>query len=60
VFGPKLAEDFSLVEQHCRKTHKNQCRAAIAAPIVGENGIGMRFAWRSFQSATRRSASAMI
>jgi hypothetical protein len=24
----------------------------LAAPIVGENSIGLRFAWRSFQSVT--------
>ena len=29
----------------------------IAAPIVGENSIGIRLAWRSFQAAIRRSAS---
>ena len=29
----------------------------MAAPIVGENSIGMRLAWRSFQAAIRRSAS---
>jgi hypothetical protein len=25
--------------------------AAIAAPIVGENNIGIRISWRSFQAA---------
>jgi hypothetical protein len=29
----------------------------IAAPIVGENSIGMRFAWRSFHAPIKRSAS---
>jgi hypothetical protein len=29
----------------------------MAAPIVGENSIGIRFSWRSFQAATIRSAS---
>src|SRR6516162_2107011 len=29
----------------------------MAAPIVGENSIGIRFAWRSFQAAISRSAS---
>jgi hypothetical protein len=29
----------------------------IAAPIVGENSIGIRLAWRSFQAAIRHSAS---
>jgi len=32
-------------------------QAVIAAPIVGENIIGMRLAWRSFHAAIRRSAS---
>ena len=27
----------------------------MAAPIVGEKIIGIRFAWRSFQAAIRRS-----
>ena len=27
------------------------------APIVGENSIGIRLAWRSFQAVIRRSAS---
>jgi hypothetical protein len=31
-------------------------RAAVAAPIVGENGIGIRLIWRWFQAAIRRSA----
>ena len=35
-------------------------RAEIAAPIVGENSIGMRLAWRSFQAAIRCSASSSI
>jgi hypothetical protein len=29
----------------------------MAAPIVGENSIGIRFPWRSFQAPIRRSAS---
>jgi hypothetical protein len=29
----------------------------MAAPIVGENSIGIRRAWRSFQAPIRRSAS---
>jgi len=29
----------------------------MAAPIVGENDIGIRQAWRSFQAAMSRSAS---
>jgi hypothetical protein len=34
-----------------QRTHRYQYRAAIAAPIVGENSIGMRFSWRSFRAA---------
>jgi len=40
-----------------QRTHRNQYRAVIAAPIVGANSIGIRLAWRSFQAAIRRSAS---
>jgi hypothetical protein len=29
----------------------------MAAPIVGEKIIGIRFAWRSFQAVISRSAS---
>jgi len=29
--------------------------AVTAAPVVGENSIGMRLAWRSFQAAIKRS-----
>jgi hypothetical protein len=29
----------------------------MAAPMVGENSIGIRLAWRLFQAAIRRSAS---
>jgi len=29
----------------------------MAAPIVGENNIGIRRPWRSFQAAMSRSAS---
>jgi hypothetical protein len=36
---------------HC--THRNQYRAAVAAPIVGENSKGIRWAWRSFQAQIR-------
>ena len=36
-----------------------QCCAAMAAPIVGENSSGARWAWRSFHSVTSRSASAL-
>ena len=38
-------------------THRNQCRALSAQPIVGENSIGMRLACRSFHAETRRPAS---
>jgi len=30
---------------------------SIEAPIVGENSIGMRLAWRSFQAVIRRAES---
>jgi hypothetical protein len=51
-----------LVSSHtiagCRKQNGPPLtEAAMAAPIVGENSIGMRLAWRSFQAAIRRSAS---
>jgi hypothetical protein len=46
-----------VMRQAGQRTHKNQWRAVTAAPIVGENSIGMRFARRSFQSAISRSAS---
>ena len=36
--------------------HQNKLRH-YPAPIVGENSIGMRLAWRSFQAAIKRSAS---
>jgi hypothetical protein len=32
----------------------------MAAPIVGENSIGTRLAWRSFQTAIRCSASSSM
>ena len=32
----------------------------MAAPIVGENSIGIRLAWRSFQAVTSCSASSRI
>jgi hypothetical protein len=38
-----------------QRTQRYQQRAVIAAPIVGENSIGMHFVWRSFQSAISRS-----
>jgi hypothetical protein len=38
-------------------TYRNQCRALSAQPIVGENSMGMRLAWRSFHAAIRRPAS---
>ncbi len=41
-----------------QRTHRNQWRVAIVAPIVGENSNGIRRAWRSFQASNRRSASA--
>jgi hypothetical protein len=42
----------------CRTAHPQQPMAyAIAAPIVGENSIGIRFDWHSFQAVIRRSAS---
>jgi hypothetical protein len=48
------------VRQAGQRTHRNQYRAAIHAPIVGKNKIGIRRAWRSFQAAIRRSASSRI
>ena len=39
-----------MVRQAGQLTHRNQYRAAMAAPIVGENSIGIRLAWRSFQA----------
>ena len=35
----------ALVRQAGQRTHKNQCRALSAQPIVGENSIGMRLAY---------------
>ncbi len=46
-----------IVRQAGQRTQRYQQRAAIAAPIVGENSIGIRLAWRSFQAAISRSAS---
>ena len=40
-----------------QRAHRNQCREAMAAPIVGENNIGILAAWRSFQAPISRSAS---
>ena len=45
-----------MVRQAGQRTHKYQYRAVMAAPIVGENSIGIRLAWRSFQASIRRSA----
>jgi hypothetical protein len=42
-----------VVRQAGQRTHKYQCRAVMAAPIVGENSIGIRAAWRSFHAAFR-------
>jgi hypothetical protein len=43
-----LRRSMLLVERHAgQRTHRNQWRAAMAAPIVGENSIGIRAAWRS-------------
>ena len=39
-----------VVRQAGQRTHGNQYRGAIAAPIVGENSRGIRLAWRSFQT----------
>jgi hypothetical protein len=49
-----------VVRQAGQRTHKNQCRAVIAAPIVGENNMGMCPSCLAFQVVTRRSASAKI
>jgi len=49
-----------VVWQAGQRTHRNQCRALSAQPIVGENSIGMRLACRSFHAATRRLASLRI
>jgi hypothetical protein len=46
-----------MVRQAGHRTHRNQCRAVIAAPIVGENNMGIRWPWRAFQARIRRSAS---
>ena len=46
------------VAQHTWTSHpRNQCCAAIAAPMVGENKAGARC--RSFHSVTSRKASAL-
>jgi hypothetical protein len=39
------------VRQAGQRTRRNQSPAVIAAPIVGENRIGIRLAW--FNSPTR-------
>src|SRR6516165_8669596 len=46
-----------IVRQAGQRTHRNQYLALTAAPIVGEKIMGARNAWRSFQTAIRRSAS---
>ena len=46
-----------IVRQAGQRTYRNQRRAAMAAPIVGENSIGIRRAWCSFHAVMRRSAS---
>jgi hypothetical protein len=46
-----------VVWQAGQRTHRNQCLALRAQPIVGENSIGIRLACRSFHAATRRLAS---
>jgi hypothetical protein len=38
----------AFIWQAGHRTHRNQYRAVMAAPIVGENSISMRLAWRSF------------
>src|SRR5579863_153 len=43
-----------------QRTHRNQRRAAMAAPIVGENSIGMCASCRAFHDAISFSASANI
>jgi len=40
-----------IVRQAGQRTHSHQYRARTAAPIVGENSMGIRLAWRSFQAA---------
>jgi hypothetical protein len=43
--GPRAPRSITLIVRQARhRTHRNQCRAAMAAPIVGKNSIGMRFA----------------
>ena len=39
------------------QTIKIQTETHYPAPVVGENSIGIRLDWRSFQAAIRRSAS---
>jgi len=46
-----------IVRQAGQRIHRNQYRAAMAAPIVGENSNGVRLAWRSFQAAMSSSTS---
>ncbi|HEY2242888.1 MAG: hypothetical protein WAV38_01860 [Xanthobacteraceae bacterium] len=56
-----MRKSMALMVQHAgQRTQRNQKPAAMAAPIVGENSIGIRLTCRSFQTATSRSASAMI
>ena len=40
-----------------QRTQRYQKPAAMAAPIVGENSIGIRLACRSFHAPISRSAS---
>ena len=37
-----------------QRAHRNQCREAMAAAIVGENSMGILAAWRSFQALISR------
>jgi hypothetical protein len=50
-----------LVVRHAgHRTCRNQYFAAITAPMVGENSMGMRRSRRAFHSSTRRRASSKI
>ena len=56
-----VRKSIALTVRHAgQRTQRNQYRAAIATPIVGENSIGICFSWRSFQALIRRSASSSI
>jgi hypothetical protein len=53
-----VRRSMALVVRHAgQRTQRYQNRAAMAAPIVGENSMGIRLAWRSFQAPISRSAS---